>query len=702
MLPDLPGTLLAIVMLALVGLAPGWGVAYWLDLLSFRSRFITYKIAIAMAASLAVCPIVLVAIVRYTNLRAGACVMIALDLLALGAVVHAMRVQRRHAIRSARTRRTLISFTAIAAIVWMIVALIWLLDFVIGDRLHMSVPWADHTKRVGWIDAIVRTGVPPDDPSTHPGRPIKMFYYYGWYVWAAAGQMLGGRAINPLHVLVAGVVWTGWAMIGSLALALQYLGGVTRRNLRRGWIVATLLLTVTGLDVGPGIVRLVRTLGDNDVSGAPRTGEWWNEQVTGFVDMMLWVPHHVSAMVIGIVALALWLTRARAPRLTIIMMGVALASLATVSLYVALPLGFFLIGCAIVALKDGRSRDTLALVLAAVIALVLAAQYLYDLISAPGAPGASAGIALNVRAFSPISMGLLSRGVSPAIVYVVNFLLLPVNYLFEFGFFLVAGIVYWLWRRGERRPIDRFACGLFWASLLTATFLRSSIAANDLGWRSIMFAQIVLLVWSIQPAIAMWDGVRGVEQISRASESLLEHFSRTISVLFLMCVIGISSTLHDLFLLRFSFSIWPEVNVQPQRSLELRRAYVWINQNTPADAIIQHNIFFYIDLFASHYAHRQLVAADRQSFGAKVGDEASHKKMNNAIYEHFSLRNPPRDVGEFFAKYNVHALVVQDTDANWPRKDSWFWTTPAVYENGRARVILVKDLLNAPSTVPAH
>jgi hypothetical protein len=86
-----------------------------------------------------------------------------------------------------------------------------------------------------------------------------------------------------------------------------------------------------------------------------------------------------------------------------------------------------------------------------------------------------------------------------------------------------------------------------------------------------------------------------------------------------------------------------------------------------------------------------------QKLNVRGIDEAAYDKLTKAIYAHFMVRNKPRDVHEFFAKYNVHALVVKDTDANWPRKDSWFWTTPAVYENSHTRVILVKDLVAAPA-----
>src|SRR5688572_12809793 len=141
MVPDLPGTLFALVVFTLVALAPGWAIGYWFNLLSFRNRFITYKLALAMAFSLAVSPILLVLIVRYTNLRVATGMMLAFDLLAIVAIIHALRARRRRtsaqSARIATARRRAIRWTALAAVVWIVVALVFLLDIRVGDRLFM-------------------------------------------------------------------------------------------------------------------------------------------------------------------------------------------------------------------------------------------------------------------------------------------------------------------------------------------------------------------------------------------------------------------------------------------------------------------------------------------------------------------------------------------------------------------------------------
>lgn len=707
MLPDLPGTLIALLAFALVALAPGWAIGYWLNLLSFRARFITYKLALSLALSLAVSPMLLVLIVRYTNLRIGAGAMLTLDLLAIVAIAHAMRSRRVRIVRSPRivaARRRWIRITALVAIIWMLITLVMLLDLRIGNRLYMSVPWMDHTKRASWIDAIVRTGVPPDNPSTYPSHPLKLFYYYGWYVWAATAQTLTGGigSVRPLQTLIAAVVWSGWAFIGSLVLAVQYIGGAVRRRLRACWSIACMLLLVTGLDLIPGLMRFFAFLSEPNNDGAPRTTEWWNEQVTGFVDMMLWVPHHVAGLVAGILALSVLrsmhsndtanLSARRSSHAFLverIVMAIALASLSTLSLYIAIPLGAFLVVYAIVCLSRRRRSEAGTLIGVAVGAGIIASPYLYDLLTAPGA---TSGMVLSIREFSPVALFLRSRNISPVLIGLANLLLLPINYFMEFGFYFLAGLMYWLWRRGQRRAVDRFACGLFWASLIVATFLRSTIYGNDLGWRSIAWAQVVLLVWATEPASAMWSAIFGTRATSPQADALVERFPRTISLMLLLLVIGLGSTLYDLFLLRCSFSRWPVKAIEPPRALAVRQAYEWIDRHVPADAVVQHNPNVRVDLYAAHYGNRQAVASDTGVVLAQSMTPKEFTKLINRIYEQFMLPRSPEKVKQVANELHIDYLVAKDTDDDWPRKTSWFWTQRAVYENPYVRIIAVKDL----------
>src|SRR5688572_1707819 len=140
MVPDLPGVLIAMVLFALVAFAPGWAISYWFNLLAFRTRFITLKLAIALATSLAVSPILLVLIARWSSLRISAIVMLLFTALAIATLIHGRRQSVHRGARVRAARRRWIRIIVLIAIVWMILACAVLLDVRIGNGLYMSVP----------------------------------------------------------------------------------------------------------------------------------------------------------------------------------------------------------------------------------------------------------------------------------------------------------------------------------------------------------------------------------------------------------------------------------------------------------------------------------------------------------------------------------------------------------------------------------
>ena len=96
----------------------------------------------------------------------------------------------------------------------------------------------------------------------------------------------------------------------------------------------------------------------------------------------------------------------------------------------------------------------------------------------------------------------------------INTLFLPLNYLLEFGFFfLIAWII--LRRYGESNKLSReqVALGLLLGtSVLVCTFVRSSVISfNDLGWRGLLVAQFVIVLWSVE----FWPSWATVERSTR-------------------------------------------------------------------------------------------------------------------------------------------------------------------------------------------
>src|ERR1051326_6755472 len=155
--------------------------------------------------------------------------------------------------------------------------------------------------------------------------------------------------------------------------------------------------------------------------------EWWNEQVTGWLDVTLWAPHHVVSLVCVLTAfLALWhATESDEPRrraASILIAGAALASAAGLSIYVPMVFGLFLAAWLVYLLKRKEYSKILVFVAAGTLALALAGAFLRELAGAPGA----FPVALTVRAFQPLRW---IPGVMPR--RVLRVLLLPLNYFLE-------------------------------------------------------------------------------------------------------------------------------------------------------------------------------------------------------------------------------------------------------------------------------
>src|SRR5205085_1172931 len=95
--------------------------------------------------------------------------------------------------------------------------------------------------------------------------------------------------------------------------------------------------------------------------GLSRSVEQWNDQVTGFLAMMLWVPHHVGSAVAGLAAMML-LRRGRF--ISALIAGACLASACGMSTYVACVFAVFLmvrtIGCILYRRADELRSLTIA------------------------------------------------------------------------------------------------------------------------------------------------------------------------------------------------------------------------------------------------------------------------------------------------------------------------------------------------------
>ena len=77
-----------------------------------------------------------------------------------------------------------------------------------------------------------------------------------------------------------------------IALYLRFVHPEGARRIHRRTLLGVALLAVTGLDILPNLVlALARRPWPEP--------EWWNEQVSAWITSMLWIPHHLGALIAG-------------------------------------------------------------------------------------------------------------------------------------------------------------------------------------------------------------------------------------------------------------------------------------------------------------------------------------------------------------------------------------------------------------------
>ena len=100
-----------------------------------------------------------------------------------------------------------------------------LVDIGFGNKLHMSVTVYDHSLRAAFVDAAVRTGVPPGNPlywtlsATGVGHAAPMRYYYFWYV--VCGVVVKIAGVSARQAMTASCVWAGFGLAAVIVLVLQ-------------------------------------------------------------------------------------------------------------------------------------------------------------------------------------------------------------------------------------------------------------------------------------------------------------------------------------------------------------------------------------------------------------------------------------------------------------------------------------------------
>jgi hypothetical protein len=671
MLDDLFASTQAFLVFALFLVPPGYVTGTITDVIGFRTRSVLEKLLLAIVLSVCVAPGLAVLVGRFASVTVSLWMFVSIAIVFVFVFISDPRCQDKsehvHPCRS-----TIIAAALVSS--WVIIAISQLIDWQIGNRLYPSVVSFDASLRADFIQACLRTGVPPLNPYffAHGSAPVMRYFYY-WYVLCALPAKLAhvsGRAS-----LIASSAWCGIAIAAVTVLFLKHFLEVKER-LRRVSLYAIALLAVTGLDLFFIVSR----------HWVPPDMEWWDtDQVTSWFDALLWVPHHVASLIACLGAfLVLWVatqSRSTRPRIAAVFVaGLGFSTAAGLSVYVVFAFAIFMVLWTLSLIIEKRWADFAMCILAGVGALIFALPYLHDL----RGPGASGGgfAAVHVPLFVPLVTWLVREGLvqSEFGLLLWRIPMLMLHYVFELGFFLIVLAV--RWKRDRHLPRSRVKTAswlMLASSFVVASFLRSAvIRSNDLGWRGAMMMQFILLLWA---AILLDEFV-----FTNSSNSMRSRILLTTACA-VAILVGASGSIFQILVLRtyvwmsdhgkvVAVSWLPQPPAIGERTYEIRSMFEALDRKIAVSAIVQNNPFTQ-DFGPFHlYSTHQFAAGDSECGDAFGGDPRLCRETVGALNQIYrtAATLQAEDLNQFCDDFQIDVLIAQDRDPAWQVSNSWVWT----------------------------
>ncbi|HYM06644.1 MAG TPA: hypothetical protein VEU11_08805 [Terriglobales bacterium] len=696
---DMIATGVAFFLFALFLLIPGY-VCGWLgDIFGFSRRSLLARFAISVPISIGLCPVLTYLLwhwsigavwVMYGAFWAGFAALL----------IHDWRIW----LSRPRISKRKATFVAIVA-GWVILGLLCLIDLQIGHRLYSPTVAYDYMLRVAITAAITHTGIPPHNPYFFAGGPFILRYHYFWFIPSSLVEQLGGSLVSSRQAVLAGTLWCGIGLIALVALYLRFFQPKGPVNLDRRMLLGVALLGVTGLDILP--VAFFELVTRKMIPSI----EWWNSPVMAWVHAVLWVPHHVAGLIACLTGLlVIWYASDERPISRQIVAGVAsglmLASAVGLSIYVTFIFAAFLAIWLVITIVKKHRREAAVITIAATIALTAAAPYFSELLK--GNPGQGSGggpfVQFTIRPFVfAEAMVETCWPNQPWLKPIANLLLLRLNYFLELGFFFTVGMIQWRrTRRGGNLFNHKELCGftMVATSLFVCTFLRSSVISNnDLGWRGLLMAQFILLIWASE---LLDEGLLASHSNVDSSRHDASPFAPRRSVMVSLVVLGVAGSIYEVCMVRFYPLIsdsaaagkyqWLSPGTDlGRRTYALRQIYQALKNKLLEHAVVQHDPKMSPgDVFYGMYADRQAVAETPACGAVFGGDPALCPGIIgplNDLFEKPEAISTDR-VDAVCRNLSIDALVVKDTDKIWADRNSWVWKKQPAFANDYARAFL--------------
>ncbi len=703
-LRDLSQSALALVLFFFLFFPSGYLLCWAASVAGFRRASWPERVSWSVPVSLATVPVLTVFAGSLGGLWFA---VVCCALLAIAAAALIAWEWRKGALRFRNQFDRYTRLALLAVLLWCAAALLQLVDLQWGHSLLVSVTVRDHSYRTAFIEAVLRSGVPPTNPLYLAGHAAPMRNYYFWYVVCAV--LCKATLIPARNVLVASCAWAAIALFCTAALFCKYF--LPRgAALRRTALLSILLFGVTGLDL-----IMVVYLHLTPIHRFDGDMEWWDvDHWPSFLDNFLYVPHHVASLVCCLVTLPLlWTARGSLERgtrwLTVTIAAAAFASAFGLSIYVAFAFAVAMLVWCVALLVDKQYGLVRMIVAGGALAAVLLLPFLLQLRSETASSGEKQHFPLRFQlrelygqqewaeALTHHHTRFYAHHLSLVKSVLWAVLLLP-DLTIELGLYgLVLVLAVREWRRGRYRsePGMRALLALIAGSLFATLAIRSSVIAaiNDYGFRTAMIPLFLLLV------VMAHFLAEGLVSLKRQPRSRPEGARfplpvRLAALVFLL--MGAAATLYQAVGVRFYLALYEHGRLRDHRTnaafpemgqhvYELRQAYDALGRIAPARATVQYNpmtigdYFFWINMIN---AGHQIITAEPgcgKSFG---GDEKACPLIEDAVNALYLDPAPTGDAAMQICRgLGIDYLVATDQDPAWQDSASWVWSgEPSVAE----------------------
>jgi hypothetical protein len=394
-----------------------------------------------------------------------------------------------------------------------------------------------------------------------------------------------------------------------------------------------------------------------------------------------------------------------------VLTGLAFASSAGLSVYVTFTFAIFAVIWALQLLFEKSIKTLITFVAAGAISLLLSWPYLLDLLSKRNATASTAGgdrfVFFAFRDF-PIALQLLQRfGVHNSLVLKLSqlptFLLV---YILEFGFFALIFVLCLRrdWRsRASLSRQRRMMWLMFVVCLVTMSIVQSdSTGTNDLGFRGILIAQFVLLVWSAPIVYGVLFSDNWAEEAGLGAPWIKLSIILTLAI-------GAAGTGYQLVILRCYAPLVDAKKIVrsetflgspgfAERTFWLREGFGRLEGLTGATTAVQYNPVRDETLMVHLYSTRQAVMGD-EGCGSPFGGDLENCRL---VYPYVAaLFNSPDavrgwDLNNLCDELHVNVLVATDADPVWQDRYGWVWTRPTLLSNPSMRAVPCGMALPSP------